>query len=589
MQPNADATSVEYFNTVDFLRRFAASMPDAIAVAQPLYEGRSKRPLRDPAGKRVYSTLTFAELDQDSDRIAAALQRSGVKPGDRLALMVRQGVDFVSLVFALYKSGAVLVLIDPGMGIKRMLACLRDAELDGFIAIPQVQAARVCFRRRFPKAKKNLTVGRRWFWRGLSLDKIRREPFVRAADPKRRLDDAAAIIFTSGSTGVAKGVLYTHRMFKTQVEEISKRLDARPGGVDLVGFPFFGLFDAGMGATAVIPDMDSTRPASVDPRLFLEAADDWQITQAFGSPALWNRVVDFCLQEKRTIPTLKRAAIAGAPVSFKLLEKFRRVLPPDANIFTPYGATESLPLAMIESREVLEETSAKTRRGAGICVGRFFDTIERRVIPVTDAPIPRLEGVETLGRGEIGELLVSGPQVSPRYVTRLEANELALVFDKDGKLWRRVGDVGYIDDQDRFWFCGRKSHRVETAAGPMFTIPCEAISNESPKIYRSALVGVPLPADYVEPAQISERAAANRDLWREPVMVVEPFPNARPENEVEEERLCAEILELLAANATTAAIRRVLICPALPVDVRHNAKINREDLAVWAAERLSNR
>ena len=575
----------EYYNIAERLTQMAKLIPNSIAIAEPLFKG--KKPRRDHFGKREYAAVTFAELDQDSDRIAAALQRYGVKPGMRLALMVRQGVDFISLVFALFKTGATLVLIDPGMGVKRMLACLRDAELDGLVGVPQAHVARILYRRWFPKAKYNLTVGKRCFWGGLSLADIRNLPIVKPEDPQTKLDDPAAIIFTSGSTGVAKGVLYTYRMFKSQVEEISKRLNIKPGGVDLVGFPFFGLFDAGMGTTAVIPDMDTTKPGNVDPVLFLEAADDWQITQSFGSPALWNRVVDYCLENNRKIETLKRTAIAGAPVSFDLLRRFRQILPDDAIIITPYGATECLPLAAIESREVLEETSEKTRVGGGVCVGKFFDKpLEGLIIPVTDSPINKLSDISVLPQGEIGELLVSGPQCSPRYVTRVEANELALVQGDDGRLWRRVGDVGYFDDQDRFWFCGRKSHRVETAEGPMFSIPCEAISNESPKVFRSALVSLPLPSDYAPPPNLSERAKAFRESWREPAMVVEPFPNKRPENEVEEERFCAEILEMLHKSPLTKSIKRVFICEKFPVDVRHNAKINRELLSEWASAKL---
>ncbi|MCF0234817.1 MAG: AMP-binding protein, partial [Thermoguttaceae bacterium] len=269
-------------------------------------------------------------------------------------------------------------------------------------------------------------------------------------------------------------------------------------------------------------------------------------------------------------------------------KKLRKILPDDAQIITPYGATESLPLAAIESREILGETAAATRRGAGICVGKFFDTIERRIIPTTDDIIENLNDIEPLPTGQIGELLVSGPQVTRRYVTRVEANAYALVKGEDGQIWRRVGDVGYIDEQNRFWFCGRKSHRVETPDGPMFTIPCEAISNESPKVYRSALVGVPLPPDFVEPAALSARAISQRENWRKPAMVVEPLPEARPKTSAERDALCAEVLSLLKASELTVAIDDVLICESFPVDVRHNAKINREKLAVWASDRLAD-
>ncbi|MGI6400984.1 MAG: fatty acid CoA ligase family protein [Thermoguttaceae bacterium] len=577
-----------FYNIAELLTQMAREFPDLIAIAEPMFKGKKAK--RDANGKREYKTVTFAELDRDSDQIAAGLQKKGVTPQMRLVLMVRQGIDFITLVFALYKLGATLVLIDPGMGVRRMLACLKEANPDGFVGIPEAQYARILYRRWFPNAKYNLIVGKSLFLCGLTLDKLRKGPFIKPEDPKTRLDDPAAIIFTSGSTGVAKGVLYTYRMFKTQVEEITKRLNIKPGAVDLVGFPFFGLFDAGMGMTAVIPDMDTTKPGSVNPELFLEAANDWKITQAFGSPALWNRVARYCLKNNLKIETLKSTAIAGAPVSFELLRNLRKILPDDANIVTPYGATESLPLASIESREVLEETSLATRQGKGVCVGKFFDPpLEHKIIPVTDEPIPRLADVEELPDGQIGELLVSGPQCSPRYVTRVEANALTLIEGENGQIWRRVGDVGYFDDRDRFWFCGRKSHRVETPHGPMFSIPCEAISNESPKVFRSALVGVPLSRDFKEPKDVDKRAQKFRSIWKEPAMVVEPELDAQLKTSDEEEKLKREVLQLLKKSPLTSSIDKVFICKNLPVDVRHNAKINRELLSEWATAKLQGK
>lgn len=545
------------------LRDMAARIPDNIAIAEPIKHG--KKIVRNPYGKRVYRVVTFKELDEDSNRIARALQELGLCPGMRIALMVRQGIDFITLVFALYKVGAVLVLIDPGMGIQRMFRCLREINPDGFVAVPEVHAARCFLPHWFPKAKLNLTVGRRWFWGGLTLAKVRQRPFGSPIMTEVRPDDPAAIIFTSGSTGPAKGVLYTHRIFNIQVEEISSRYGINPGEIDLAAFPFFGLFNAGMGVTAIIPDMDPTRPAQVDPKLFLEAANDWNITQSFGSPALWRRVVEYCQSTSQRIETLKRAIVAGAPVSYKLLEQFQQCIASDGLIHTPYGATESLPVASLSSDEILNETAAKTARGAGICVGKRFSKIRWSVIPVTDEPITSLEDVEPVPLGTIGELVVTGPQVTRQYVTRLDANLTSKMTDNQGNVWHRIGDVGYLDDQERFWFCGRKSHRVETRSGPLYTIPCEAIANQHLKVARSALVG-----------------GVTVDGKKEPIMIVEPIPDQFPGSNFEQERFQWEVLELLKNNALTISIDKVLLHPSFPVDVRHNAKINRELLAQWA-------
>jgi acyl-CoA synthetase (AMP-forming)/AMP-acid ligase II len=536
------------------MTEMASRIPENIAVAQAQQ--------RDSSGKRTYRTVTFQELDRSSDRIARALLDDGVKPGMRIALMVRYGADFITLVFAILKSGATLVLIDPGMGMKSMLTCLAEAEPDGFAAVSPVHAVRVFLKRRFPKAVHNLTVGKRWFWGGLSLAKIRRTLSVaEAVLVPTQPDDPAAVIFTSGSTGPAKGVLYTHRMFDAQVEQIQQRYGIQPGDVDLACFPFFGLFNAVTGAVTVIPDMNPTHPAAVNPENICEAVRDWQVNQSFASPALWKKVTEYCQSRGEKMPTLKRVISAGAPISPRLLAGLKECLLPDAEIYTPYGATESLPVASVSASEVLGETAVKTNQGAGICVGRKFASLRWCVIKITDDPIERLEDAEKMPIGQMGELAVTGPQVSPRYVTRRDANPPAKMTDTDGQIWHRIGDVGYLDAEDRFWMCGRKSHRVETASGPMFTIPCEAVFNQHPQVSRSALVGV-----------------GNRGS-QIPVMYIEP----KPDCPLPEQLFRKELMETACNHSLTAVIKDFLFLKSFPVDIRHNVKINRELLARQAA------
>ncbi|MDR1963808.1 MAG: AMP-binding protein [Planctomycetaceae bacterium] len=525
----------------------AQRFPETLAVAEPDRRGN-------------YKTMTFAELDTDTDRIAAALIGNGVRPGMRLALFVRYGIDFISLVFALCKAGATLVLIDPGMGIRRMLRCLAEVEPDGFVAVPSVHLARIFLKQQFPKAKHHLMVGHCCFWGGLSLETIRKNAGSIVSETKFEMiettpDDLAAIIFTSGSTGLPKGVAFTHRIFETQVEEISKRYHIQPGEIDLACFPFFGLFDAAMGVTAIIPDMNPTRPAKVDPAKIVEAANRWKITQSFGSPALWNRVADYCAKTGKHLETLRRAVSAGAPVSATILAKLKRCIHPEGEIFTPYGATEALPTASISATEVLGETVAKTEQGAGVCVGTRFPTISWKIIKITDLPITRLKNAQELPVGEIGEIVVTGDQVTRYYVNRPEANAAAKMLDDENRVWHRMGDVGYLDSQDRFWFCGRKVHRVETPERTLFSIPCEAVFNQHPKIFRSALAG-PMPRIFVE-----------------------PFPEFFPKNKTEKRTLIAELLELAQKNPLTKSIKEIRILRHFPVDVRHNVKINRELLS----------
>lgn len=548
-------------NVARRLSIMAAAQPEAVAVVEPLGRGSD--------GRRRYRHVTFRELDDDSERLARGILAAGAKQGTRLALLVRPGVDFISLTFALFKSGTVAVLIDPGMGRRSMINCLAEVEPEGFVAIPAAQAVRSLLPHRFPKAKINVTVGRRWWWRGTTLHKLRSRSWDEITLPNMSHDDPAAIIFTTGSTGAPKGVLFSHGNFDAQVDQIRDFYGIAPGEIDMPCFPLFGLFNCAMGSTAVIPDMDPSRPAQVDPRNIIEAAADWKVTQSFGSPAIWDRVSRYCETTGERMPTIRRVMSAGAPIPADVLRRTMACIHPDGEVHTPYGATESLPVASNSATEVLGlarndgGTAAKTRQGAGVCVGRRFAGIRWKIIRIVDGPIRSIDEIEELPRGEIGEIIVNGPQVTRAYVTRLEANALSKIADASS-VWHRIGDSGYLDAEDRFWFCGRVTHRVLTPGGPMYPMRCEAIFNCHPAVRRSALVGV---------------GPAGR---QRPIIILELHQDSRSNNREEQESLLNEIRELGAANPLTVGISDFLIHPSFPVDIRHNAKIFREKLAVWA-------
>ena len=243
------------------------------------------------------------------------------------------------------------------------------------------------------------------------------------------------------------------------------------------------------------------------------------------------------------------------------------------DMHTPYGATEALPVASIAESEVLGETAEKTRQGAGTCVGLKFAGIQWKVIRIVDGPIASINDIAELPAGEIGELIVSGPQVTKCYVTRVEANATAKIVDKSSfnahvgtavklpyqhggpgtpgattglsssavdqlssSIWHRMGDAGYFDRDGRFWFCGRVAHRVLSAGGPLYPIPCEAIFNQHPDIFRSALVGVGLP-----------------DIQR-PVIILEPKQGKFPKTPAAKKALLDEIRRLGQTSPLTKSI-----------------------------------
>lgn len=515
-----------------------------------------------PDGGR-YKQISFLELHEESGRLASGLNRLGITRGTTVLLMVPSGIEFIALTFALFKLGAIPVLIDPGIGKKNILSAMEEIEPSAMIGIPRAHAARIFFPQAFKKTRIAITVGRRWFWGGKTLEQVRRLGSPRFDAAPTQPDDPAAILFTSGSTGPAKGVLYTHGMFSRQVELIQNFYGIKQGDIELPTFPLFALFGTGMGMTCVIPDMDATRPAQVDPRKIIRAIHDFKITSSFGSPALWNTVSRYCLEHGIRLPTIKRILMAGAPVPGSLLKRFESILEKDSEIHTPYGATEALPIASISRTEILRETWSQTESGKGICVGRAVPGVTIKIIKITDDPIAVWDNGLELRQGKIGEIVAHGPWITREYYRWEKATRLAKIVQGE-TFWHRMGDVGYLDPQNRLWFCGRKSHRVITTGGTLYTIPCEAIFNRHPDVKRSALVGI------------------GPQYAQEPVIVIETEPSASSKDQ---ETLRRELLEL-GVGSDLKEIRHVLFHHKFPVDARHNAKIFREQLAEWAEKKL---
>lgn len=520
----------------------------------------------DPTDRATYERLTYAELDQLSDRIAAGLLASGLKRGDRAVLMVKPGLHLFALTFALFKAGIVPVLIDPGIGLRNIKGCIARSKPTAFIGIPEAHMARLLLGWGRDTVERLVTVGRRLFWGGFTLDEVVKRG---AAQPvpmaETEADEIAAILFTSGSTGPPKGAICRHRNFAAQVAAIREMFGIREGEVNVPTFPLFALFDPALGMTSVIPTMDASRPARVFPPNVIGAVNAFGATTMFGSPALLNRVGRWGEAHGSKMPSLRRIMAAGAPVPAPVMRRMLAMISPEGEVFPPYGATESLPVAMMSSREILAETWAETERGAGVCVGRPVPSIRLRIIHVSDEAIADPSDARDCAVGEVGEIAVCGDVVTTGYLHDEGADARAKMIAPDGTLWHRMGDLGYLDEKGRLWFCGRKGHRVVLADTTLFSVNLEEVFNTHRDVYRSALVGVTV------------------EGVREPLLCVELEPGTPAGERARIER---ELLALAAGNAVTNRVKRVLFHPGFPVDVRHNAKINREQLAGWAQGRV---
>jgi acyl-CoA synthetase (AMP-forming)/AMP-acid ligase II len=540
------------------LARAAQLWPEQLSVVVPAGRG--------PGGEARWASVTFAELHARAQRVARGLEAVGITRGMRTVVMVKPGLELFSLAFGLFQAGVVPVMVDPGMGVKNLKTCLAEAEPEAFIGIPIAHALRVILGWGRGSVRHKVTVGRRWFWGGYTLDQV-----CAAGDSSSETllvepapDELAAILFTSGGTGVPKGVEYVHGNFLAQVEGIRAMYDIKPGEVNLPTFPLFALFDPALGMTSVIPDMDATRPARVNPERIYEAVQDWGVTTMFGSPALLDTVGRHGDRTGQKLPTIQRVMSAGAPVKASVMERFLGMLGQDAVVVTPYGATESLPVATLSSREVLGETRHAADRGAGVCVGTPVPSIDVAILPIHDEPITCYDPAAALPAGDVGEICVKGPQVTRAYYGRPQATALAKIPDPAGGFWHRMGDLGYLDDRGRLWFCGRKAHRVETADGRWLSVPCEAVFDQHPAVRRSALVGI------------------GTDEALRPGVCVELEPGA----DIARAALVGELKALGGEHEHTADIGDFLVHPGFPVDIRHNAKVDRLALSRWATAQL---
>ena len=550
---NAGMTDIT--NIAAALPRLARERPDQVAMRCPGPNGRYE------------VELTYAQLDARSDAIAAGLAKRGIVRGNRAVVMVRPTPEFFLLMFALFKAGAVPVLVDPGIDKRALKQCLDEAAADAFIGIPLAMLGKVLLGWS-KSASTRITTGARAWLADATLADIERDgqgagPHLADTQP----DDVAAILFTSGSTGVPKGVVYRHRHFVAQIAMLRNAFGIQPGGIDLPTFPPFALFDPALGLTSIIPDMDPTRPAKADPRKLHAAIARFGVNQLFGSPALMRVLAE----HGEALPTLRRVTSAGAPVPADVVARMLELLPVNAQFWTPYGATECLPVAVIEGRELLS-LRTRTEHGAGTCVGRPVAGNDVRIIRIDDGAITHWDAALQVAVGQVGEITVAGPSATDSYFNRDAATRLAKIRETlpDGseRIVHRMGDLGYFDSEGLLWFCGRKAQRVAVdGITTLYTEQVEPVFNTHPAIARSALVG------------IGPKGA------QDAVLCYELKPGI---GQVRLERH-DELIAIGKLFPHTGRVNRFLHYPKqFPVDIRHNAKISRELIAAWAAKQLKD-
>ena len=508
--------------------------------------------------------ITWRHLASVVDDLALGMLDAGILPGDRVALLVPPGADLTAAVYACWRVGAIIVVADSGLGPRGLARALRGAWPRHVIGVERGLIAARALRiggRRF--AAGPMTASRaRLLGAECTLAALADRGRAQQRDhgvslpPLPGPDDEAAVVFTSGATGPAKGVVYRHRQVEANRDALIALYSLTSADRLVAAFAPFALYGPAMGIASAVPDIDVTKPGELDATRLADAVRAVGATLVWASPASLQNVVATAgglgTAQRHGLSSVRLLMSAGAPVPAQLLRDALTLMP-GAEAHTPYGMTEVLPVADID----LAGLDA-AGPGEGICVG----------IPVPGAVVGisalddsgAATGLPTDEPGVTGEILVSAPWAKDRY-DRLWATQSRTSRDQ-GR--HGTGDVGHLDDAGRLWVQGRLAHVVTTADGPVTPVGVEQRVLALPGVRAAACVGVgPAGAQVVVVVVVPDLAPARRELL------------AGPE------------LTLQVRNVAGVPVAAALLRSDLPVDVRHNSKIDRAELSRWATERLS--
>ena len=570
MEPFPD----DIFNLADIVLRVSREDPERIAVVD--LDGR------DGDGRRRYKRHTYAELSADVEAVAVGLREMGIAERTRTVFMAPPSYEACVMGVALTRVGAFTIWIDPAVGYRNVAERLRRVKPEAFVGNALAHIGRITFGwgprtlRKLVLTEGPLLPGGRTitgfppFPGAHSIRSLRKRAPAEPQPPEVGPDDPCTVLYTTGSTGPAKPTLYPHRNFCQVFRNAHHSWrwdDDDEVPVDMAVFPAFLFIPISAGGTMVVPPIDFARqgPAKVNSADLIQVINDCRVESFFGAPILIENLAREALARNLTMPSLKRVIGAGAPIFGPVEEMLSAVMAPDGELAANYGATEAMPSTELSSREHLQGLWDMTEQGAGICVGYALPGVELKIIDIVDGPIDSVGETSELPTGQVGEILVRGKHVSPEYFLEPESTRKNKVPDPEGN-WHRFGDTGYLDAQGRLWVCGRVSERVKAKGGNVFPLQVEPLFDAHPKVRRSALVKVSRPAGELA------------------VLCVEVEPGV---GKSELPGLHRELLALAADSAMANKIHAIVFKRRLPVDPRHNSKIERRRLAKWAARQLS--
>ena len=561
-------------------------------------------------GTSVSVTLTWAELNQQVNAAATRLHALGVRPGDRVNLMVPPGARLTTLIYACMKLGAVIVVADTGLGIPGLTRALKGANPSFLVGIPAA-----------------LSAARTLLWPGV---RISVEPLgsvqekllgvagsvftAPAADgtpgapvptptvvefPSPVPDADAAVLYTSGSTGPAKGVVYTQRQLAGMRDAIANTYGFAPGSGLVAGFAPFALLGPALGATSVTPTMDVTRPKTLTASALASAAAAIDASVVFASPAALVNVVatadELSGEQRAALAKVQTVLSAGAPIPVPLLEALSALVP-NASLHTPYGMTEGLPVTDVSFEMIRQAIAEGTPNAAGevldpfardgVCVGFAVYGAAVAIAPLLQDG--SVDSQMTHEPGVTGEILVSAPHVKDRYDTLWVTEEQSISTPG----WHHTGDVGHLDASGRLWVEGRLAHVLLTSQGVLTPVAAEQSAESLPEVRRAALVAVG-PAGTAAPVLVIEASAntavleARQSASAFKRALLDRVPGRFPIAEGVAPFELSQLVRRKVAEDTGVEVAAVLVVHEHPTDIRHNSKIDRPALGEWAAKVLA--
>ncbi|MGL4306046.1 MAG: AMP-binding protein, partial [Mycobacteriaceae bacterium] len=351
-------STTSYCHSLSLFREYAQSDPHRVAV--------SFAPKNQASKILVYKNISYQDLETWSDSLAHNFFQKKITKGTRTIVLVTPGPELYAILLALFKIGAVPVIIDPGMGLRRMLRCLSAVDPQAFIGIPQAHAVRVLFKRTFLGIQTKVTVGRRWFWGGQKLQPLEKSsapPFI--SEYCGTDDELLMIAFTTGSTGPAKAVEMTHGNLSAMVKQTQLLAQRKEIETSLVTLPMFGVLDLILGSSIVLPPLTPSAVGATDPEHVVDAINRFSVQTMFASPAVLVPLLSYAREHTISLPSIRAIFSGGAPVPEHVVIGLREILGKDAKVYAGYGSTEALPISAIESRELLNGLTDRSQTGAG--------------------------------------------------------------------------------------------------------------------------------------------------------------------------------------------------------------------------------